>query len=151
METLNSTHMLLLAGLFAAVFVGVVALLWWLAPRDMQRRIDQPGGVSVSLEPLSPAGAGWVERIADISRPLSQLSIPKEGWEDSPLRLRLMNAGWRTPAAAALYFAAKAVLALMLPLLGLAGLLGPALVANHRPGAWPILALSWRTGYAAPM
>ncbi len=150
METLNSTHMLLLAGLFAAVFGGVVALMWWLAPRDMQRRIEQAGGVSVSLEPLSPAGAGWVERIADISRPISQLSIPKEGWEDSPLRLRLMNAGWRTPEAAALYFAAKTVLALMLPLLGLAWLLRTTLVDDHQSVLWMILALLGAIGYYAP-
>src|SRR5258705_13886487 len=101
METLNSTHMLLLTGLFAAVFGGVVALMWWLAPRDLQRRIEQAGGVSVSLEPPSPAGAGGAERVADISRPISQLSIPKEGWEDSTPRLRLMNARWRKPAAPA--------------------------------------------------
>jgi len=150
METLNSTHMLLLAGLFAAVFGAVVAVMWWLAPRDLQRRIEQAGGVSVSLEPLSPAGAGWVERIADISRPISQLSIPKEGWEDSPLRLRLMNAGWRTPEAAALYFAAKTVLALMLPMLGLAWLLHTTLVDDHQSVLWMILALLGAIGYYAP-
>src|ERR1700692_167942 len=107
METLDSGHVLLLTGLFTAVFGAVVALMWWLAPRDLQRRIEQAGGVSVSLEPSSSAGAGWVERIADISRPISQLSIPKEGWEDSPLRLRLMNAGWGPPPAAGAVFGAE--------------------------------------------
>jgi tight adherence protein C len=106
--------------------------------------------VSVSLEPSSPAGAGWVERIADISRPISQLSIPKEGWEDSPLRLRLMNAGWRTPEAAALYFAAKTVLALILPLLGLAWLLRTTLVDDHQSVLWMILVLLGAIGYYAP-
>ena len=150
METLDSTHLLLLTGLFAAVFGAVVAVMWWLTPRDMQRRIEQAGGVSVSIEPPSSAGAGWVERIADISRPISQLSIPKEGWEDSPLRLRLMNAGWRTPTAAALYFAAKTVLALVLPLLGLVWLLRTTFMDDHQSVLWAILALLGAIGYYAP-
>ena len=150
MEMLDSTHALLLTGLFAAVFGAVVALMWWLSPRDMQRRIEQAGGVSVSPEPSSAAGAGWVERIADISRPISRLSIPKEGWEDSPLRLRLMNAGWRTPAAAAIYFAAKTVLALMLPLLGLVWLLRTPLVDDRYALCMSILALLGAIGYYAP-
>jgi tight adherence protein C len=150
METLDSGHVLLLTGLFAAVFGAVVALMWWLAPQDMQRRIEQAGGVSVSPDAPSSAGAGWVEKIAEISRPISQLSIPKEGWEDSPLRLRLMNAGWRTPAAAAVYFAAKTVLALLLPLLGLAWLLRTTLVNDQYALCTTILAVLGAIGYYAP-
>jgi len=149
METLNSTHVLLLAGLFVVVFGAVVTLMWSLAPRDMQRRIEQAGGVSVSLESSSPVGGGWVERIADISLPISQLSIPKEGWENSPLRLRLMNAGWRTPEATALYFAAKTVLALILPLLGLVWLLRSTL-ADDQYVLYMILVLLAAIGYYAP-
>ncbi|SOE94197.1 tight adherence protein C [Burkholderia sp. D7] len=149
METLNSTYVLLLAGLFVVVFGAVVTLMWSLAPRDMQRRIEQAGGVSVSLESSSPLGAGWVERIADISLPISQLSIPKEGWENSPLRLRLMNAGWRTPEATALYFAAKTVLALILPLLGLVWLLRSTL-ADDQFVLYVILVLLAGTGYYMP-
>ncbi|WP_421380753.1 type II secretion system F family protein (plasmid) [Paraburkholderia sp. DD10] len=150
METLDSTNVLLLVGLFAAVFCAVVAFMWRLMPRDMQRRIEQAGGVSVSTEQSWSAGAGWAEKIAEISRPISQLSIPKEGWEDSPLRLHLMNAGWRTPSAAALYFAAKTALALLLPLLGLVGLMRTPLINGQYAVCATILALLAAIGYYAP-
>ncbi|MFM0028804.1 type II secretion system F family protein [Paraburkholderia madseniana] len=150
METLDSTSVLMLAGVFAAVFGAVVGIMWLLAPRDLQRRIDQAGGVSVAQEPASPAGPGWVERMADISRPISQLSIPKEGWESSPLRLRLMNAGWRTPAAAGLYFAAKTVLALLLALLGMVWLLRTNLMADKFALFVGALALLAAVGYYTP-
>ncbi|MBC8746940.1 tight adherence protein C [Paraburkholderia sp. WC7.3g] len=151
METLNSTHVLLLGSLFVAVSGAVAGLIFWLAPRDMQRRIEQAGGVSVPVEPSSPTGVAWAEKIADISRPISRLSIPKEGWEDSPLRLRLMNAGWRTPTSASLYFTAKTILALLLPLLGLGTLwlLGSTLVDNQ-PVLWMLLTLLGAIGYYTP-
>ena len=57
----------------------------------------------------------WVAKLVELSTPISKLSVPKEGWENSPLRIRLMNAGWRNQSAAALYFTAKTALALGLP------------------------------------
>ena len=64
METLNSTHMLLLAGLFAAVFGGVVALMWWLAPRDLQRRIDRENLAEIQMDvgALEALKSGQLER-----------------------------------------------------------------------------------------
>jgi len=76
------------------------------------------------------AGGGWIERAAKAARPLIRLSLPEEGWERSPLRTLFMNAGWRNPAAPALYFAAKSVLTMVLPglfALATAHKLGPLL------------------------
>ena len=151
MDTFNSTHVLLLGSLFAVVFGSVAGLIWWLAPRDIHRRIEQAGGISAPLEPSTPAGAAWAEKIADISRPISQLSIPKEGWEDSPVRLRLMNAGWRSPAAASLYFTAKTVLALVLPLLGIAAVwLSHTTLADNRALLGILLSVLGGIGYYVP-
>ena len=58
---------------------------------------------------------GWVEKIVKVAQPFSRLSLPDEGWERSALRTRFMNAGWRSPGAATLYFAAKTLLALLVP------------------------------------
>ena len=58
---------------------------------------------------------GWVEKVVKVATPFSRLALPEEGWERSALRTRFMNAGWRNPSAPALYFAAKSVLALLLP------------------------------------
>ncbi|MFM0377035.1 type II secretion system F family protein [Paraburkholderia strydomiana] len=150
METLDSGTMLLLGGVFVATFAGVVALMWWMTPKDMQRRIQQAGGVSLSRQTQSSAGSGWAEKIAEISRPISQLSIPKDGWEDSPLRLRLMNAGWRSSTAAGLYFAAKTLLALLLPLVGLVALMRTPVVNGQYAVSATILAILAAIGYYTP-
>ena len=111
--------------LFLAIVFGVVVGLVWLAvmtllPAPLRRRLlwfmaqdpaaTAPGGAG--------AGAGgWVERVVKVARPFTKLSLPEEGWERSPLRTRFMNAGWRHPSTGALYFAAKSMLALLLPAL----------------------------------
>ena len=59
----------------------------------------------------------WIERIVKLSGPLAYLSLPKEGWENSALRTRFMNAGFRNASAPVIYFTAKTVLAIGLPLL----------------------------------
>jgi tight adherence protein C len=62
-------------------------------------------------------GNGWIERIEKVAKPFATLSTPENGWEKSPLRTRFINAGWRNSSAPAVYFAAKTVLAISLPIL----------------------------------
>jgi tight adherence protein C len=121
MPTPDSMHLLILLGIFAIVFVVAFGAMHTFVPRDMRRRIEQAGGVNgtatgAAAPGAEPNGGDWLEKLADISRPISQLSIPKEGWERSSLRVRLMNAGWRSPNAAPVYFAAKTALAIVMPL-----------------------------------
>jgi tight adherence protein C len=70
-------------------------------------------GRKAEASPLQ--GNGWIDRIARAVRPLTRLSVPEEGWENSALRTRFMNAGWRNQAAPTLYFASKTALALGIP------------------------------------
>jgi tight adherence protein C len=74
-------------------------------------------GCRRSAQAKPSAGAdGRLDRARGrVAQPFSKLSLPEEGWERSPLRTRFINAGWRNPSAPALYFAAKTVLALLLP------------------------------------
>ena len=132
MQTFESMHLLLLAGLFAVVFGAVCGVMILISPRDMSRRIEQAGGVTLPMsEPgATSPGSAWLEKLAEISQPISKLSIPAEGWENSALRVLMMNAGWRTPSAAALYFAAKTVLALALPLIALVWLTNSSLATE---------------------
>ena len=120
MDSPNTTNFVLLIGLFVIVFAGAFGAMIFFAPRDMRKRIQQAGGPQTTLpsDAQSP-GSAWLEKIATISEPIAKLSIPKENWEKSALRLQLMNAGWRSPHAAAVYFAAKTALALTLPLIAL--------------------------------
>lgn len=151
MQTLDSMHMLLLAGLFAVVFGAVFAAMLLFSPRDMRRRIEQAGGANLPMsEPGSmPTGSAWLEKLAEISQPISKLSVPTEGWENSALRVQMMNAGWRTQGAAALYFAAKTLLALALPLIALAWLVNTSLAAQQYV-LMALLALLGAIGYYMP-
>ncbi|MDQ2821826.1 MAG: type II secretion system F family protein [Pseudomonadota bacterium] len=99
------------------VFGTIVGLAWlgvWMfAPGALRGRLQQFMGGEKEASPLQ--GTGWVERIARVAQPLTKLSVPEEGWENSTLRTRFMNAGWRNPVAPTLYFASKTALALGIP------------------------------------
>ena len=82
------------------------------SPGYLRTRLDTFMG---KTEPSALETGGWVEKAAKVAQPFSRLSLPEEGWEKSSLRTRFMNAGWRNPAAATLYFASKSVLALSFP------------------------------------
>jgi tight adherence protein C len=120
MQMLNTTQILWLIGVFAVVFAAAFGVMHVFAPRDLRRRIEQAGGTNIAFgtdkTPELP-DVSWFEKLAEISQPISKLSLPKEGWENSALRLHLMNAGWRSPGAAPIYFAAKTAMAIALPML----------------------------------
>ncbi|CAI8698265.1 type II secretion system F family protein [Burkholderia cepacia] len=128
MQNLNVVQAVMLGGLFIFVAGGVLVAMLLFAPRSIQRRLQQAGGAGAGAGAVAGPGDGddlasrWVAKLVDLSTPISKLSVPKEGWENSPLRVRLMNAGWRNQSAAALYFTAKTVLALALPCMALLGL-----------------------------
>lgn len=109
MTTYQITFLLIV---FAIVCALAGLAMFVFAPRTVRERLDNftaaPG--TSSLE-----GGGWVERVAKVAQPFTHLSLPEEGWEKSAMRVRFMNAGWRTPAAPTLYFASKTILALSLP------------------------------------
>lgn len=103
-----------LALVFVAVF-GVTLLgfrLFLASP--VQHRLD-------SVTDPNPAGLGtanpWMLRIVKLTGPLARLSLPDEGWGNSSVRTRFMQAGLRQTYAPALFFAAKTTLAVALPLL----------------------------------
>jgi tight adherence protein C len=109
--------------------VGGLALMAMaiFSPGYMRERLANFRG---KTEPSALENNGWVEKVVKVAQPFSKLSLPEEGWERSALRTRFMNAGWRNPAAATLYFAAKSMLALSLPCIA-------ALVAMHYAPAMP--------------
>lgn len=111
---MTMVNILMLAAMFLLVFgIAVVALL--LLTRDpVKARLVALNERDV---PTTRRGDGWRERLADFAEPLAKLSVPADGWESSPLRLRFINAGWRAPSAPGLYHAGKSVLTLGLPLL----------------------------------
>lgn len=62
------------------------------------------------------AEARWLDSFVRLTRPLADLALPDEGWEQSELRRRFLNAGIRTPGASRTYFVVKILLALLFPI-----------------------------------
>lgn len=157
MQTLNMTQLAMLTGVFAVVFLVALASMHALSTKERRRRIEQVGAARLDASKASPdAGqpeaeesSKWLETIVEISQPISKLSIPKEGWEGSVARLKLVNAGWRTPNAVAVFFAAKTMLALLLPLPALVWLVGTS-VETSTTLFWMILVALASFGFYLP-
>jgi tight adherence protein C len=157
MQALNMTQLAILAGVFAVVFLIALMSMRAFSSKDQRRRIERLGASRTDLSKSSTAesqttterNSKWLETIAEISQPISKLSIPKEGWEGSVARLKLVNAGWRTPNAVAIFFAAKTVLALVLPLPALVWLVGTS-VETSTTVFWMILVALASLGFYLP-
>lgn len=102
-----------LAIIFIAVAGGVFGLMRLLAPNPMQSRLDQIASehAASALNESNP----WEEVANKITSPFATLSLPREGWESSPLRTRFMHAGYRSQSVPFFYFGGKTLLALLLP------------------------------------
>lgn len=110
MSTIQLVYLLVI---FLVVFGVALAILLQLGARPVQKRLE---GVAVDHPELSQQAApAWVQRVVKLSGPLAKLVLPQQGWENSNLRVRFMNAGYRFPSAPVVFFAAKTVLALVLP------------------------------------
>lgn len=113
---MNTQYLFFLALVFL-LWAGIAATVsWLLMPDKFRRRV-----ASIESEARGvPAGEAqnlWLEHAVKVSRPLARLAQPSEGWENSPMRLRFINAGWRNQSTPYFFFGAKTLLALILPLL----------------------------------
>ena len=131
---MNASQLLFLLIVFAIVCGLATLAMMFFSPRSLRERLAVFMGTA---EITQLETGGWVERVAKVAQPFTRLSLPQEGWEKSALRTLFMNAGWRTPAASTLYFAAKTVLALGLP--GVAAL--ALALSNHTPAGQALLLL----------
>lgn len=109
----NQWPMLLLVFLaVAGITLGVG--MWFNRRAGLQQRLDQVGAAG-QRSPGLEGRAEWHAKVVKAVGPVAKLSAPKEGWENSSLRVRFMQAGLREKSWPALYFAAKTLLALGLP------------------------------------
>ncbi|WP_233833966.1 type II secretion system F family protein [Paraburkholderia sp. ZP32-5] len=152
MQTLNITQILLLVGVFAIVFAAAFGAMHLATPRDMSRRIEQAGGTAAGPAPGQVVGTDetpWYEKLVEISQPISKLSVPKDGWEQSALRVQLMNAGWRSANAGPIYLAAKTALALGLPLIAMGVMYSSSVATSLLERAFVLVGLA-AFGYYLP-
>src|SRR5437868_6525779 len=101
------------AVIFLVVTAAMAGVLLPIASSRSKKRLsavaDDGGYAANKLQ------ADWGEKILKLANPLAKLSLPTEGWEQSPLRLRFMHAGYRGNGPIAVYFAAKTGLAILFP------------------------------------
>jgi tight adherence protein C len=116
--------------IFLVVFGVALAVQLQMSARPVIKRLE---GVTADHPELpQPSAPAWVQRVVKLSGPVARLALPKEGWEDSNLRIRFMNAGYHSPSAPVLFFAAKVLLALVFPAL-LALYFGVGAAAGIKP------------------
>lgn len=96
--------------IFFLVTLVSIILLTWLAPNKSQQRLRE------LVQPTERTN--WVKTVVDIASPLAKLSIPEGGWENSPLRVKFINAGIRNTNAPTLFYAAKTLLPLVFAVAG---------------------------------
>ncbi|GAA7767208.1 MAG: type II secretion system protein [Burkholderiaceae bacterium] len=119
MQGFRADQLIVLALVFVAAFGTVLGVLYVFSPDRMRGRMEQIASETGTVPGNAGQQQAWVEKLVKWAQPVSRLSLPKEGWESSQLRVRFMNAGWRDASAAPLYFAAKTLLAVALPMIGL--------------------------------
>ncbi|MFM7483189.1 MAG: type II secretion system F family protein, partial [Burkholderiaceae bacterium] len=103
--------------LLAVIFISVASLSAWLVGWLSHSRIRQRIADTMSSHPALSSSHRWRERLASVIQPLAKLFLPVEGWEQSPIRIAFINAGWRHHAAPTIFFGIKTLLAFMLPTL----------------------------------
>lgn len=116
---MDTIQIIYLALIFLTVFVVALVVLTQFTPKPLQDRLqilktgrDEKSGNAVKTE-VSP----WLGKIVELAKPVAQLSVPKEGWENSTLRIHFMNAGYRSETAPTIFFLAKTLLTFTLPAL----------------------------------
>jgi len=110
-----SEQMLYLGLVFVAVAAGVLGIGMLLSRGGTvrQRLRDLAGGSAVLDQP--EAEGQWQAKIVKVASPVARLATPSDAEDVSNLRARFLHAGIRSPSAPVLYYAAKALLALLLP------------------------------------
>jgi tight adherence protein C len=99
--------MMMLATLvFLAVAAACAGLFMLAVPSRLDRRLQ-------TIEAAGPR-PDWAATVAQAVGPFAGVLAPSGDWENSPLRLRFINAGIRREDARAIYFGCKTVLPLVL-------------------------------------
>jgi tight adherence protein C len=104
-----------LALVFFTVLGGAFGVMRLSARTAVQGRIEALSKDTGATS--APQHRPLIEHIAKLTSPLARLSLPDDNWERSAIRMRFIMAGYRHPSAPAIFFAAKTLLALLLPLL----------------------------------
>jgi tight adherence protein C len=121
----------LLVLLFFSAAGATAALVSYFMPDPMRARVRQVAGKESGTS--APATPVWQSKIVAALAPAGKLSLPKEGWADSAIRRRFMQAGFRGQTGPIVFYGCKTVLTFAFPLsfMGAVGIGTVSLVANQ--------------------
>jgi tight adherence protein C len=108
---------LLLGLVFASAVLLVVGVSRWLAPARVDERLRDLRG-DAPHDAWGSLAEDGMRALTDLVTPLSRLAAPDEGFEQSSLKLRFAHAGIRDRRAPMVFFGLKALMFLVLPVLG---------------------------------
>ncbi len=145
---MSGQSLIFLMIVFLAVAGVTGVAMWLLMPSRVQQRVAHLQSQGLAGRHAHQGGS-WRERMADAVKPLARLSLPSEGWENSAIKIRFINAGWRSASAPMIFFGTKSVLALVLPLLVLT-MGGEPLLSSGMTGILTYLLLAAAIGYYLP-
>jgi len=112
---MSTLQLIYAAVIFVSVTAAALTVLLPFSPGRTKQRLDAFAGTPEFGD--TARQAQWTRTIVNIAGKFAKLSLPSEGWEDSPLRLRFLHAGYRGDAPVMIYFGAKTLLAVLLPLI----------------------------------
>lgn len=130
---MTNEQVIVLIFIFVAVAGAVVALMMLIfgGVSRLRERLQLVSG-EVSEEPVKDSV--WRRRAISVAKPFARLATPDKDEEVSLLRARFLHAGLRQASAPIVYFAAKALLALVLPML---------FIAAERSFGWKVTQIYW--------
>ena len=112
---MSTVQIVYIGVIFLCVTAAAMVVLLPMAPGRTKQRLDafaQGAGLGEKA-----AEAQWTRTFVNVAGRFAKLSLPSEGWENSPLRLRFLHAGYRGDAPVMLYFGAKTLLAVLFPII----------------------------------
>jgi tight adherence protein C len=116
---MTPAQLAILTLIFIVVVAGVYGVAVMFRPDPARQRLRE---VVSQFEPPAAGTSAVLGFLTKLTRPVSQLSTPEEGFEASTVKLRFVHAGIRNPSAPTMFFGLKTLLTLGLPLLALAAL-----------------------------
>ena len=144
---MDANIIFILGSIFFAVAAISGGIVWWLLTDRVRRRVAD---IQAPLRSLTHDFENrWMQRVIRFSQPLAKLSLPSGNWESSPLRLRLIHAGWRDKSAASLFLGSKTLLAIAFPLL-FCVLFNEQLLINSSDSIFLTMVISSIVGYFLP-
>lgn len=111
---MTANQIVVLFLVFLAATLGAFGLMYFFRAQPTEDRLRL---LTTERLPIPGKVSPWAATLAKWVRPFGRVLMPEEGWENSALRTRFMNAGFRSESALLLYFGAKSLLTLLLPLL----------------------------------